>query len=213
MEITIDDLQRHLPTIQDHQLRTDIQTHGRLLVCSEGTTLLTDRQPIGVVPLVTRGGVKVIRTTPEHQNLFLYFLRAGETCAMTLSSCLRQETSRVRAVTVANTEVILLPVARVYYYTRHYPAWNAFTLQSFQLKFDSILAAFEGLAFASLDERILRYLRAITAINDSDRVALTHETLAEELGASRVGVSRVLKRLETEGLVALARGLIVVPHA
>jgi CRP/FNR family transcriptional regulator len=150
-------LKKHLPQIEDGLLRDDLLGHGLLKTFPAGQTILTDKQYIDYIPLITRGGAKVIHYTNEQKALFLYFLQEGETCTMTLSSCLKRETSRVRAKTITETEIILVPVERIYYYTRHFASWNEFALMSFQAKFDAILRAFEGLAFAPLNGRYNTY--------------------------------------------------------
>ena len=43
---------------------------------------------------------------------------------------------------------------------------------------------------------------------DSDTLNITHEQLANELGTVRVVVSRLLKRMEEEGMVKLGRNKI-----
>jgi len=210
MILTAPYIRKHLPTIREDRLIDDIVEHGVLQSFPSGQTVLTDQQYIDYIPLISRGGLKVVRHTEEHNNLFLYFLRPGETCAMTLTSCLKRETSKVRAKTITETEIVLLPVERVYYYIRHYAGWNAFTLESFRLKFDSILTAFEGMAFAPLEERTATYLRDIAVISGSEKLTITHEALAEDLGASRVGMSRILKRLEEAEVLRLGRGNITL---
>lgn len=210
MKLTDAYIRKHLPHIRGARLIEDIIDNGLVQVFPSGQTVLTHKQYIDYIPLITKGGLKVVRHTEEHNNLFLYFLLAGETCTMTLSSCLKRETSRVRAKTISETEIILLPVERVYYYTRHFAAWNEFTLHSFRIKFDSILNAFEGMAFAPLETRVLSYIRTITGVSGSPRLVITHEALAEDLGASRVGISRILKRLEQNGALTLGRGEITV---
>lgn len=210
MELTSTYLRTYLPMIQDDRLRSDILAHGLLRSFPAGQTLLMHQQYIDYIPLVTSGGVKVVRSTEDHKSLFLYFLQAGETCTMTLSSCIKRETSRVRAKTITETEAVLLPVERVYFYTRHFPSWNEFTLHAFRLKFDAILQAFEGLAFAPLEDRVIDYLQAIAQISNNPFLHITHEAIANDLGASRVGISRILKRLEQHQQLRLTRGEIEV---
>ncbi|TXF91693.1 Crp/Fnr family transcriptional regulator [Neolewinella aurantiaca] len=210
MNLTAEYLKKHLPDIRQDNLIDDIVQHGLLQSLPAGQTILTDRQYIDHIPLISKGGLKVVRHTEEDNDLFLYFLRPGETCAMTLSSCLKRETSKVRAKTITATDIVMIPVERVYYYTRHFAGWNEFTLLSFQLKFDSMLAAFEGLAFLPLEERTTAYLRDIAIISGNNDLTVTHEALAEDLGASRVGMSRILKRLEEEGILRLGRGHITL---
>lgn len=210
IEITSTYLKEHFPQLKDSSLREDIVRHGQLHRFPAGVMVLKDAQYVDHIPLVSKGAVKVVRHTQSHQKIFLYFIRPGETCTMTLASCLKRQTSRVHALTIAPTEIVLVPVERVYYYTKHFPAWNEFTLESFQDKFDDIVHAFEWLAFASLEARIMRFLGDMAELRGHQSLRITHAELAADMGASRVSVSRVLKEQERQGRVVLGRNLITL---
>ena len=60
--------------------------------------------------------------------------------------------------------------------------------------------------FKKLEERILEYLKA----KKTKEIKITHQTLAQDLAAARVSVSRVLKKLEKAGKLKLLRGVIVL---
>ncbi len=210
LELTTAYLKNNFPKLQDERLVEDIANHGELHRFPEGIMVLKDAQYVNHIPLVSKGGVKVVRHTENHQNIFLYFIRPGETCTMTLSSCLKRQTSQVHARTVSTTEIVLLPVERVYYYTKHFSDWNEFTLQSFHGKFDDIVHAFDRLAFDPLETRIMRFLKDIAELRNSPSLGITHAELAVDMGASRVSVSRVLKELERRGSISLGRNLIAL---
>jgi len=203
-----DYLRKHLPGLKGDQLLNDIAENAVLVTVPEDQIILREAQHVDHVPLIGRGGVKVIRHADAERRIFLYFIRPGQTCTMTLSSCLRRQTSQVYARTVTETEIILLPSERVYYYTKHFPGWNEFTLESFRGKFEDILGAYDRLAFQSLEERIVSYLEAVVTIREDHNLTLTHAQLAEEMAASRVSVSRVLKTLEQAGRLQLRRNVI-----
>jgi CRP/FNR family transcriptional regulator len=210
IELTTAYLRANFPGLRDDRLREDIALHGTLHQFDEGSVILKVGQYLDHIPLVSKGGVKVIRHTGNHQNIFLYFIRPEETCAITLSSCLKRQTSRVHAYTVAPTEIVLLPVERVYYYTKHFSGWNEFTLKSFREKFDDIMDALDWLAFEPLKTRIMRYLEDSAQLRGQNNLTITHIELATDMGASRVSVSRVLKELEQEGSIRLERNMITI---
>lgn len=207
-KLDTDYLRKHLPGLKGDRLLKDIVEHALLVTVPEDRIVLREAQHVDHVPLIGKGGVKVIRHTDAARRIFLYFIRPGQTCTMTLSSCLRRQTSQVYARTVTETQVILLPSERVYYYTKHFAGWNEFALESFRAKFDDILGAYDRLAFQSLEERIIGYLRDIVAIRADNALTLTHAQLANEMAASRVSVSRILKELERAGMLELERSII-----
>jgi CRP/FNR family transcriptional regulator len=205
MKITQAYLRQCFPGLTDGAIREDILRSGRLINLGADTMILREEQHIDFVPLIARGGIKVSRQIRNGKHLFLYFIRPGETCAMTLSSCIRRETSRVIATSVTETEVVLIPIQRVYDYTRHYPGWNNYVMEAYREKFDAILEGFEHLACVPFEERVMDYLDRLASILGQRELSLSHATLAEDLGASRVGISRVLKNLEKTGKLRLGR--------
>jgi len=64
------------------------------------------------------------------------------------------------------------------------------------------------LAFQNLDQRIMAYFKAKTKNTSTKRIESTHQDIADELGTSRETVSRLLKKLEHEGIVVLHRGWV-----
>ncbi len=62
----------------------------------------------------------------------------------------------------------------------------------------------EEVAFNRLDRRIAKYLLKL------DTEAVTHQTIASELGTVREIVSRILKSFQSEGLVRLSRNRVEI---
>ena len=65
-------------------------------------------------------------------------------------------------------------------------------------------------AFKKMDDRILHYLKEKQKLSGSKEISITHQELSEELGTSRVVVSRLLKQMEGEGMVKLGRNKILL---
>jgi CRP-like cAMP-binding protein len=65
-------------------------------------------------------------------------------------------------------------------------------------------------AFHGLDERLARWLVECRFRTKTDELRLTHEYIAEMLGVRRAGVSEAVGRLEQDGLIRHARGVVTV---
>ena len=68
----------------------------------------------------------------------------------------------------------------------------------------------DAIAFKKLDERILDFVKNKAKLSNSKVINLTHEQIANELGSARVVVSRLLKQLESQGVVELGRNKITL---
>jgi CRP/FNR family transcriptional regulator len=71
-----------------------------------------------------------------------------------------------------------------------------------------MLKSIESIAFHKLDERLVNYLRNKSKVFGKSSIALSHHQIAEELGTSRVVVSRLLKQLENDKKLVLYRNEI-----
>ena len=57
-----------------------------------------------------------------------------------------------------------------------------------------------------MDKRIANFLLKESAIEESDQLKMTHETIANHLGTHREVVTRMLRYFQGEGMVKLTRG-------
>tara|TARA_R110000737_G_scaffold245741_1_gene256294 strand:- start:235 stop:465 length:231 start_codon:yes stop_codon:yes gene_type:complete len=66
----------------------------------------------------------------------------------------------------------------------------------------------DSIAFLKMDERLLKYLKDKARVTNDNSINSTHQQIAYELHTSRVVISRLLKKLENMGQVALFRNHI-----
>jgi hypothetical protein len=93
-------LKQHFPKILDTEVVEGIITHGRLESIDEGDYMMDIGSAIRQIPMIVSGTVKVMREDDEGHELLLYYLKAGETCAMSLTCCIEGRKSEIRAVAV-----------------------------------------------------------------------------------------------------------------
>lgn len=176
----------------------------------EGDLILDEQARIHAIPIVTRGSVRVIRRDEDGRELLLYYIRAGESCIMSFLGGLHQDTSKVVAVAEEDTDILFVPVDRVTSMVRDNPEWLDYIFRLYHRRFEELLDVVNSVAFKRVDERLLDYLKRKSEITQSKTLLVTHEQLANELGSARVVISRLLKRMEEEGLVRLGRNKITL---
>jgi CRP/FNR family transcriptional regulator len=137
-------------------------------------------------------------------------LESGDTCAMSLTCCIAKSVSKIRAIADEDTEVIMIPIAKMSLWFSNNDSWRSFILQSYQVRFDEMLETIDTLAFMKMDERLFKYLKDKVKLSASTDLEITHQNIAEDLNTSRVVVSRLLKQLEKDEKIALGRNKITV---
>ena len=75
------------------------------------------------IPLLLEGAIKVVREDESGEELLLYFVEFGNTCAMTLNCCLEDTSSEIRAICESDTTLILVPVVYMDDWLSKYSSW------------------------------------------------------------------------------------------
>ncbi len=155
-------------------------------------------------------GVLRVFQAKEEREILLYHVEASETCMMSLSACFFNHVSPSQAVATEQTEVLAIPARLVAQWQKEYTSWNNFVIRTFRNRYDELLNSFESVAFDHIDKRVLEYLRDRVSRQQAREVGISHQELANELGTTRVVISRILKQLEMDKAVELHRGFIKV---
>ena len=183
----------------------------RLLAADE--VVMSPGSPVRSVPLILAGAVDVTRVDGAGEGeVLLYYLEPGQTCAASLACCTGRRASSVRAAAVVPTRLLLVPIGLVERWMADFPTWRAFVLGTYTARFDELLGAVDALAFDDLRARLVTNLLEKRRLS-GDSLALTHRQLATELNTSRVVVTRLLRALERDGLVAQSRGELRILEA
>ncbi|MBT8273941.1 MAG: Crp/Fnr family transcriptional regulator, partial [Bacteroidia bacterium] len=161
-------------------------------------------------PLILTGAIKVMREDEVGDDLLLYFIEQGDTCAMTITCCMGNTKSEIRAIAETDTELIMIPVEKMQEWMHKYKSWQSFILQSYNMRMSELLESLDAIAFLKMDERLFRYLKDKAMVNHDDLIQTTHQDIAYDLHTSRVVVSRLLKKLERENKIKLGRNNIKV---
>lgn len=77
-------------------------------------------------------------------------------------------------------------------------------------RFSEVMWLVEQILWKRMDKRVATFLLEESAIENSDRLQITHETIANHLGTHREVVTRMLRYFQNEGLVKLSRGTIEI---
>ena len=194
--------------IFDDALLAEITEHGHHMKVSEGTMLMDVGQDMDAIPLLLEGAIKIMRLDKNGDEILLYFLESGDSCALSMGTYMGASKSSIRAVTERDTSLIMVPVGVGQEWMKTYRSWSAFVLESYQSRLEEMLEAIDALAFMDLPTRLRRYLSDKVKVQGDLTLHTTHQEIANDLHTSRVVVSRLLKNLEREGLLTLHRNAV-----
>jgi CRP/FNR family transcriptional regulator, anaerobic regulatory protein len=192
------------------ELAETLAREGRILNYKAGDYVMEPGQPMKYVPIVLEGSLRVARKDDaEDRELYLYTLEPGSACSNTFGSLYGQSPS-LEVLAEDDSTVLCVPIRVVQELLHTNQEWMNFVLRSYQKRFDEALNALDDVAFRQLDERLVHFLVEKARRNDQNEVHMSHFEIAQALNSSREVVSRLLKRLESEGRVRLGRNRIEI---
>ncbi|MGG6229228.1 Crp/Fnr family transcriptional regulator [Tenacibaculum sp. SDUM215027] len=162
------------------------------------------------IPLLLSGAIKILREDKEGDDLVLYYIEKGDTCAMTLSCCMEQTKSKIKAVAETDVKLLMIPKQKMSEWLSKYKSWQEFILHSYHSRLQEFIDAIDTIAFLNMDQRLLKYLKDKALVNQNETISVTHQQIANDLHTSRVVISRLLKALEKQDKIELHRNQIKV---
>jgi CRP/FNR family transcriptional regulator len=197
-------------TTFEPELLDEILSTAKAVEFKEGDVIIDYNQYIKTMPLLLSGAVKVMREDFDSGELLLYYLERGDTCAMSMTCCLGEKQSEIRAIGEVPGVILMIPVQKMAAWIGTYKSWMAFVFESYNNRFNELLNAVDTIAFMDMKDRLLNYLFEKSKIENSPIVQKTHQDIAKELNTSRVVISRLLKALENEGRIKLNRNSLEI---
>lgn len=194
----------------EDELIKEMAEVGTFQSLKRGDKLMDIGNYIKHMPLLFTGSIKVVREDNDGNELLLYFLEKGDTCAFSLTCCIGNKKSEIKAIIVEDAEMILIPVQKMEEWLCKYQTWKNFVFESYNLRLEEMLETIDTLAFMKMDERLYKFLKDKVKLIGSTNIANTHQEIAYNLNTSRVVISRLLKQLENEKKIKLHRNRIEV---
>lgn len=190
------------------ELKAVIAENAILKTFDAGETLMQTGQYFRSTMLIVGGRVKLYRQGENNDEFFMYYLEAGNACALSLICAAKQETSKIMAKAVDNTTVLMIRIDLMDKLMQEYKSWYYFVMETYRSRFEELLVTIDSVIFKSLDERLLYYLKNQTTQLNTFQLNITHQEIANDLNSSREVISRLLKKIEQRGDLKLHRNYI-----
>ncbi|MGB0525608.1 MAG: Crp/Fnr family transcriptional regulator [Flammeovirgaceae bacterium] len=201
-------IKKHFPLLHHQSLIDEIMQVATLREVKSGTVMMEIGRYIKFVPLMLSGSIKISREDDDGNEVLLYFLEVGHTCAMSLMCCFEEGKSSIRAVVEDDAQLLMIPIQYMDEWMAKYRSWRHFVMMSYASRFEEMLNTIDSIAFHSMDQRLEKYLRDRSNALKTRKLSITHQQIAYDLNSSREAVSRLLKKMERTGKITLGRNKI-----
>lgn len=203
-------LENKFAAMFEPKLINEICKNGNIRIFKPNEVLVDIGMLITHMPLVISGSIKIMTEDEKGDELLLYYLEMAETCAVTLNCCTRKSKSTIRAITETDAEILFVPVEKMEEWMIKYKTWRTYVLDSYNERLNEMVKAIDNIVFHSLEDRLRMYIKDKAWIAKSAILNISHQDIANDLYSSRVAVSRLMKKLETENFIEQQRNKIIV---
>ena len=160
--------------------------------------------------LVKSGQLRAFILSDEGREITVYRLFDRDMCLFSASCILRSIQFDVTVTAEKDTELWIIS-ADVYKKIMEESAAAAnYTNEIMASRFSEVMWLLEQVMWKSMDKRVAAFLLEEAAIEDTDRLNMTHESIANHLGTHREVISRMLRYFQREGMVSLTRGSVEI---
>jgi len=206
----IEELKKSYNHLFEDALINEVVQVGTFKEVPAGFKMMEIGSYVKAIPLLVSGVIKILREDTNGDELLLYYLEKGDTCSMTMTCCMGQTKSEIRAVVETDAKLIMIPVQKMEQWTANFTSWRNFVFESYHNRLNEMLHTIDSIAFDNMDQRLLNYLKEKARITQSKIIENTHQEIAYDLHSSRVVISRLLKKLENIGKIKLHRNYIQI---
>lgn len=204
------DLKTLFPEFHSPELLASIEEKSSIKNFKAGTVIIDFGSYIKFTPLLLKGVIKIVREDKKGNELFMYYLNPGDTCAVSLTCCMSEQKSEIRAIAEEDVELLAIPANLMDAWMFHFLDWKNFIMNTYRKRFDELLKTIDEIAFNKMDVRLKNYLKKKALVTGKNKITSTHQEIATDLGTSREVISRLLKQLEKKGGIELGRNTIDV---
>ena len=182
---------------------------SKSLTVTKNQSILKSGDIAKFVPIVINGSLRVFYKDKElKKEILLYNVIQNQICFSSYISIIKNNSSKVFIVAEKKSKIILISKNSILGWQEKYKSWNEFIIKNYINQHEVLLESIKNIGLNKIDTRLKKYLVQKSKNTTDKTIHSTHEFIANELGTSRVVISRILKKFEKSGKVELSRGSI-----
>lgn len=158
--------------------------------------------------LIRSGQLRAYMLSADGREITLYRLFEMDNCLFSASCVMSSIQFEMMIQAEKDSELFIIP-PQIYQQLLHQSAAVAnYTNELMASRFSDVMWLMEQIMWKSFDKRLASFLLEEAALEESDSLKITHETIGNHLGNPREVVTRMLRYFQSEGMVNLSRGTV-----
>ena len=160
--------------------------------------------------LVKSGQLRAYILSDEGQEITIYRLFDWDMCLFSASCMMRSIQFEITIEAEKDTDLWIIPVDTYQSIMAQSAPVANYTNELMATRFSDVMWLMEQIMWKSLDKRVAAFLLEEASIEDTNRLKITHEYIANHLGSHREVITRMLRYFQNEGMVRLSRGVVEI---
>ncbi|MCI9104399.1 MAG: Crp/Fnr family transcriptional regulator [Lachnospiraceae bacterium] len=183
------------------------------LICrkvEKGTVIHNGSSDCTGLLFIQSGQLRAYILSDEGREITIYRLFDRDMCLFSASCIMRSIQFEITIESEKDTDFWIIP-AEIYKQIMEESASLAnYTSEIMATRFSEVMWLIEQILWKSLDKRVASFLLEESVIQNSNKLKITHEVIANHLGTHREVITRMLHYFQSEKMVALNRGTIEI---
>lgn len=160
--------------------------------------------------LIGIGQLRAYILSEEGREITIYRLFERDMCLFSASCMINSIQFDIFVEAEKASEFWIIP-AEIYKSVMEESAAVAnYTNELMATRFTDVMWLIEQIMWRSLDKRVAAFLLEESAIEGSRELKITHEVIGNHLGSHREVITRMLRYFQSEGMVRLSRGTVLI---
>lgn len=197
-----------------NQLTADQKNHIQKSLITrqikKGTIIHNGNMDCTGLLLVRSGQLRAYILSDEGREITIYRLFDRDICLFSASCMMRSIQFEITIETEKDTVLWIIPTEIYKNIMKESAPVANYTNELMATRFSDVMWLIEQIMWKSLDKRVASFLLEESSIEESDKLKLTHEAIANHLGTHREVITRMLRYFQSEGMVKLSRGTVTI---
>ena len=154
--------------------------------------------------IVQSGQLRAFITSSDGRQITLYRLLERDICLFSASCMIRSIQFDISIEAETDCKLWIIPAETYHRMMDQSIPLSNFTNELMASRFSEVMWLMEQILWGSMDQRLAAYLLEQSDLQNNDRLMITHEQIARDLGTAREVVTRMLRyfdeKMEIQGL-------------
>lgn len=160
--------------------------------------------------LVRSGRLRAYILSEEGREITIYRLVERDMCLFSASCMIKNMQFDVTVEAEKDSDIWIIPTYMYKELVESSLPMANYINDIMASHFSEVMWLMEQIMWKSFDKRLAAFLLEESILEDTEKLVITHERIANHMGTAREVVTRMLRYFQNEGLVSLARGIVEI---